>query len=455
MAKTRIKTTPTRMQKEALMASAAVTTTTNIVTEHVFKKRLSVLKKSITAKESIMPIQSTIIVQPTPKRTNSISSTTSTISHTSDGSHCHAESPPPNLSITPTQNNGPTMAELTENAIKTLNAGLLAKSNALALKNRKVYMITEKCDDPANGNSNNKFGSAGSNGHTTGQKRKMYLIMEEKESVRNETEHKEKLIRTENTNKKLTLFTDTANGQLPQKIEKILPEILNCIQAKNGTATSNSNTNSIINPKTELIITEQTTPQLVKEINNKSLLIKHENNERLPLTLPPKKNRTKIITTQIIPVNPQTNAIYQQQQQQQNIANDNWTSVQTVAASAYIPTGNINGFCKTEKSIGATPVIVNASTLMNTTNGHNTLTNGNKIKEIANGNNSSYCSSSSSSNQSTANQLHKNINLSTDFLFLMKMLPKLESIEEPHKNYVKTCIEDIINQYCINHNEEQ
>lgn len=37
MAKTRIKTTPTRMQKEALMASAAVTTSTNIVTEHVFK----------------------------------------------------------------------------------------------------------------------------------------------------------------------------------------------------------------------------------------------------------------------------------------------------------------------------------------------------------------------------------------------------------------------------------
>lgn len=39
MAKTRIKTTPTRMQKEALMASAAVTTTTNIVAEHVFKVR--------------------------------------------------------------------------------------------------------------------------------------------------------------------------------------------------------------------------------------------------------------------------------------------------------------------------------------------------------------------------------------------------------------------------------
>lgn len=37
MAKTRIKTTPTRMQKEALMASAAVTTTTNNVNEHAFK----------------------------------------------------------------------------------------------------------------------------------------------------------------------------------------------------------------------------------------------------------------------------------------------------------------------------------------------------------------------------------------------------------------------------------
>lgn len=390
-----------------------------------------------------MPIQSTIIVQPPPKRTNSISSTTSTISHTSEGAHSCTDSPPPNNSST--QNNGPTMAELTENAIKTLNAGLLAKSNALALKNRKVYMITEKCDDPSNGGNSKGLGLAGVNGTSTGQKRKMYLIMEEKETDKNLLtgggEQAEKLIKTENTNgcKKLTLFTDTTNGQLPQKFEKILPEILSCIQAKKGAAA---------NGKTDLQISEQIEKPMpvLQELPTKTLQLKQENNERLPLTLPPKKNRTKIITTQIIPVNATTanqHAIYQQQQQQaRDNAIDNWCSVSAVAASAYIPT-NTNGYLKPEKSSSATPVIVNASTLMNT-NGSSQL-NGNKLKEQTNG-----ISNGNGCTISATNQLHKNINLSTDFLFLMKMLPKLESIEEPHKNYVKNCIEDIINQYCSN-----
>ncbi|GBP04482.1 hypothetical protein EVAR_72977_1, partial [Eumeta japonica] len=119
-------------------------------------KRISVLKNSLVAKEKSLPIPSTIIVQP-PKRTNSISSTTSTISHTSDGTHSCTDSPPPlNISGTGAQNNGPTMDELTANAIKTLNAGFLAKSNARLLKNRKVYMITEKCDDTTANALNNK-----------------------------------------------------------------------------------------------------------------------------------------------------------------------------------------------------------------------------------------------------------------------------------------------------------
>ncbi|XP_046807198.1 integrator complex subunit 6 homolog [Lucilia cuprina] len=469
MAKTRIKTTPTRMQKEALMASAAVTTTTNIVTEHVFKKRISVLKNSITAKDSTtlttttaaMPLQqSTIIVQP-PKRTNSISSTTSNISHTSDGSHSCAESPPPNISTTPTlqqQSQGPTMAELTENAIKTLNAGLLAKSNALALKNRKVYMITEKCCDDATTNGGHIKGSgtaaAGSfnNGMAPGQKRKMYLIMEEKESDRIVGDQAEKLMKMDNTNnsKKLTLFTDTTNGQLPQKFEKILPEILNCIQAKKGNSNSCAVNNvPAINGKTEIVAVEQNTTN-----SSRSLLKTNENHERLPLTLPPKKNRTKIITTQIIPVNATTqqHAIYQQQQQLQSNGMDNWppTTVHGGVVVTGVPNNlnynnnnNNNGFCKTEKSLGATPVIVNASTLLNN---NNNPTNGLKQSK-ENG--------SSGIGNSSNNQLHKNINLSTDFLFLMKMLPKLESIEEPHKTYVKTCIEDIINQYAANENLEQ
>ncbi|TMW52028.1 hypothetical protein DOY81_002880 [Sarcophaga bullata] len=461
MAKTRIKTTPTRMQKEALMASAAVTTTTNNVTEHVFKKRLSVLKSSsvTTAKEAMPSLQSTIIVQ-TPKRTNSISSATSTISHTSEGggvsggvgggSRSCNESPPPTSSNTPTKSNGPTMAELTENAIKTLNAGLLAKTNALALKNRKVYMITEKSDD-ANGKGNViGSGIAGINGATSGQKRKMYLIMEEKESGRN-TNHSEKLMKTENTNvsKKLTLFTDTTNGQLPQKFEKILPEILNCIQAKKSgsPALVVPPLDVTVNGKNDLTNNELNVKTIVTEVNTKTQL-KTETNERLPLTLPPKKNRTKIITTQIIPVNSTTQAIYQQHntslnlhQQQQSVSNgsDNWLPTASPVACDYVVSNNnVNSYGKFEKS-SVTPVIVKATTLI-TTNGNSSSgssINANGLKSKDNGNVAI----------NTVNQMHKNINLSTDFLFLMKMLPKLESIEEPHKNYVKNCIEEIINQY--------
>lgn len=420
----------------------------------IFQKRLSVLKNSITAKEPItttttaMPIQSTIIVQP-PKRTNSISSTTSTISHTSDSALSCADSPPPNISTANTQNNGPTMDELTESAIKTLNAGLLAKSNALALKNRKVYMITEKCDDAANGGNSNSSGGGGLNGSGAGQKRKMYLIMEEKESEKLHGENAEKLMKAENTNgsKKLTLFTDTTNGQLPQKFEKILPEILNCIQAKKGGGSSGG-TSSVLNGKTEILSSEQnnqclTTAIVSNDVNSKFQL-KTENNERLPLTLPPKKNRTKIITTQIIPVNPTQHAIYQ------GNGIDNWSAsaggvvVSGIPNSGFVTTNSSNGFCKPEKSSGATPVIVNASSLLATNNGNgNIVANGLKIKENV------------ISAKTPVNQLHKNINLSTDFLFLMKMLPKLESIEEPQKTYVKTCIEDIINQYATNQIEEQ
>lgn len=407
----------------------------------ILQKRLSVLKNSSSTtapKETLPTFQSTIIVQP-PKRTNSMSSATSTISHTSDGGggrSCN-ESPPPT-------SNGPTMAELTENAIKTLNAGLLAKSNAMALKNRKVYMITEKCDDSdVRGNATGS-GVSGTNGAVPGQKRKMYLIMEEKESGRN-ANYSEKLMKPDNTNasKKLTLFTDNTNGQLPQKIEKILPEILNCIQAKKGGNTTASLVappqTETINGKKDLHANDLNGKTIVTEVNTKTQM-KTETHERLPLTLPPKKNRTKIITTQIIPVN-STQAIYhqhnvQQQQPQSNGIDNNWMSTSSPVACDYVVSNNNgNSYGKFEKS-SATPVIVNATTLMTTTNGNSGNLNANGLK-----------SKNNVVNVKAANQMHKNINLSTDFLFLMKMLPKLESIEEPHKNYVKNCIEEIINQY--------
>ncbi|XP_073836295.1 bip1 [Musca autumnalis] len=490
MAKTRIKTTPTRMQKEAQTASAAVNSSSNrIATEHVLKKRICALNNSLlTSKEAIPPIQTSIIVQP-PKRTNSISSATSTISHTSDG-HCSStESPPPSSSSshpiscgsastnTPTSNsNGPTMDELTENAIKTLNAGLLAKTNALALKNRKVYMITEKCDDDnssggVNCVSGNSIGGNCASGtvKATGQKRKMYLIMEEKQTNdANGNGLADKFMKSENGSgtKKLTLYADSTNGQLPQKIEKILPEILSCIQAKGSAATANGNglaitvatsggngsgilpstANQDVNGKPTVINDNFHT-------NNNSVRLKTQldNNERLPLTLPPKKNRTKIITTQIIPVtNSNTHNVASTTL---NVSN-NGEQLMILKEPATPPppppphsiisnnmhTAN-SKICKsnyTRSDISsATPVIVNATTLIS--NGLAAAASSSNGLSKENGNKFSATP--------TPPQLHKNINLSTDFLFLMKMLPKLESIAEPHKSYVKACIEDLINQY--------
>lgn len=360
------------------------------------------------------------------------------------------------------------MDELTENAIKTLNAGLLAKTNALALKNRKVYMITEKFDDSLIGGNGHNSGSVGGGNATGGsvkggpQKRKMYLIMEEKETEdKSGAGQTEKCYKSDgsNGNKKLTLFTDTTNGQLPQKIEKILPEILSCIQAKGAANGSNgsgsmgngSNAGSAssvrcvsqeLNGKIQAISSSAPT----SDNENSKIRMKPDtdNNERLPLTLPPKKNRTKIITTQIIPVNnshpyhhhhPLTVPLVQTGSNGNTMTTSELQN-KTISTNGSSFNSSSGSYVRADKS-SATPVIVNATTLIG--NGDLAATvgasngtskeNGNKLNTI------------------TTPQLHKNINLSTDFLFLMKMLPKLESIAEPHKNYVKACIEDVINQY--------
>ncbi|XP_005186682.1 mucin-1 [Musca domestica] len=474
MAKTRIKTTPTRMQKEAQTASAAVNSSSNrIVTEQVLKKRICALNSSMLSTKEALPIQTSIIVQPPPKRTNSISSATSTISHSSDG-HCSSsiESPPPSLpssssaTTPPTSNsNGPTMDELTENAIKTLNAGLLAKTNALALKNRKVYMITEKCDDSGadgvtgNGGANCASGNGAGGNCAPGQKRKMYLIMEEKQT---DDVHgnglADKFMKSENGGgtKKLTLFADSTNGQLPQKIEKILPEILSCIQAKGTAATTNGNGLAITLANTNGAIASTANqdtngkPTVINDnLNTNNIRLKTQvdnNNERLPLTLPPKKNRTKIITTQIIPVNNNSSNSNSSHPITSTLSVSNNNNEQllvlkephSLVSSSLHSGGNSKlNFTRSDNS-SATPVIVNANTLLS--NGIAASTNG-----VSKENGNKYCATTISSSVPT--QLHKNINLSTDFLFLMKMLPKLESIAEPHKTYVKACIEDLINQY--------
>uniref|UniRef100_A0A1B0FAV4 BESS domain-containing protein n=1 Tax=Glossina morsitans morsitans TaxID=37546 RepID=A0A1B0FAV4_GLOMM len=423
MAKTRIKTTPTRMQKDALMASAAVATVAQGTTEIAVKKRLLQLSHK-NSNVDAMPSGSTIIVQ-APKRTNSMSSATSTISHISD-IQSGSESPIPQiakLKATITTNaDEPTMAELTESAIKTLNEGLQSRSNGRgALKNRKVFMITEKCNDTS------KHGDAnGSNG----QKRKMYLIMEEN------SESSEKLKRTDNIGgcKKLTLVADKSDGQLPQQFEKILPEILNCIQAK---GVSNNSGVEVVRSSETLMDSGHITEKLPASSNviinddnqfeNPNVIViksdaKTTYNERLPLTLPPKKNRTKIINTQIIPIQQQSS------EELTNISNSIVSAHHSYENNDLTQhhTGQQISYQKSFiESTGATPVIVTAS------NNNSLLTNGDNGLKV---------------HESNTVIPHKNINLSPDFLFLMKMLPKLESIPEPQKIHVKSCIEQILTQ---------
>uniref|UniRef100_A0A034V5D7 Uncharacterized protein n=1 Tax=Bactrocera dorsalis TaxID=27457 RepID=A0A034V5D7_BACDO len=329
MAKTRIKTTPTRLQKDALMASAGTVTAAAAITKPVLttyqtaaptddvKKRL---RNSALLPKPMQSGTSTIIVT-APKRTNSISSIASSISQISDA-HSDTESPPP-PSVASTTTTKSTKSLLTANttsqAPRTLNS-LLCKPTPThsAPRNRKVFMITEKSDEPHGAETS----TAATAGATPGQKRKMYLIMEENSCAEDGEEDE-----GAGGSKKLTLFADKADsGTLTEKFEKILPEILNRIQAKDTsgagpvlaplTAMSTpaptptptpTVTSKLLNGSTNLNVIksepiqhqqqQQSHFQLKQEHNNKAPT--EANNERLPITLPPKKNRTKIITTHL------------------------------------------------------------------------------------------------------------------------------------------------------------
>ncbi|CAD7002357.1 unnamed protein product [Ceratitis capitata] len=602
MAKTRIKTTPTRMQKDALMASAATataaiskpvvaTTCHTVAPLDDVKKRLRHSTAPPKLSQNISGGTSTIIVT-APKRTNSISSITSTISQISD-MNSDTESPPPPIvlttSTTPTLTAASTTAtkstrsllnttHVTAQAPRTLNSLLCKPSinntttastnqHPAALRNRKVFMITEKTDEFAGVEAST---STAASGLTTGQKRKMYLIMEENscgaedggeeygEGEDTISRDAQKYLKRENGliagaggTKKLTLFADKADsGTLTEKFEKILPEILNRIQAKetNGVggggggggvggavlaydaplhATTTTVTSKLLNGSVNLNIIkseplsqqqqqqqhkqqqQQTQLQLKQEpFSNRKTTDEKPANERLPITLPPKKNRTKIITTNYNGnsfannfsdnFNKTTNNVWGNfGNSSNNNANNNNSTQQKIAA----PPGQV------KQISAATPVIVSAVTLNARQHHQNdnssNKNNNNSTNHTHNGNNNNNSNSSSSTceikrltgkatnnnnvnsnntiNTTTttattppnntniryvshanggSNQVggvvttmaqvelvpQKNINLSTDFHFLIKMLPKLESIPEPHKNNVKNCIEKIITQ---------
>ncbi|XP_050335399.1 homeobox protein 5 isoform X2 [Bactrocera neohumeralis] len=490
MAKTRIKTTPTRLQKDALMASAGTVTAAAAITKPVLttyqtaastddvKKRL---RHSALLPKPMQSGTSTIIVT-APKRTNSISSIASSISQISDA-HSDTESPPP-PSVASTTTTKSTKSLLTTNttsqAPRTLNS-LLCKPTPThsAPRNRKVFMITEKSDEPHGAETS----STATAGATTGQKRKMYLIMEENSCAEDGEEDE-----GAGGSKKLTLFADKADsGTLTEKFEKILPEILNRIQAKDTsgaapvlaplTATSTpapaptpTVTSKLLNGSTNLNVIksepmqhqqqQQSHFQLKQEHNNKAPT--EANNERLPITLPPKKNRTKIITTHL------QNAAYNGAHFTDN-ANSVWGNYNNNSSGSNNHNNNssqkIGAQCHIKQISAATPVIVSAVT-MNARHNNNSNNNSHannttsEIKRFApkqsnnisttNNTNIRYASNCNGQAVTSMAQVElvpqKNINLSTDFHFLIKMLPKLESIPEPHKNNVKNCIEKIITQ---------
>ncbi|XP_049314611.1 probable serine/threonine-protein kinase tsuA isoform X2 [Bactrocera dorsalis] len=491
MAKTRIKTTPTRLQKDALMASAGTVTAAAAITKPVLttyptaaptddvKKRL---RNSALLPKPMQSGTSTIIVT-APKRTNSISSIASSISQISDA-HSDTESPPP-PSVASTTTTKSTKSLLTANptsqAPRTLNS-LLCKPTPThsAPRNRKVFMITEKSDEPHGAETS----TAATAGATPGQKRKMYLIMEENSCAEDGEEDE-----GAGGSKKLTLFADKADsGTLTEKFEKILPEILNRIQAKDTSGAgpvlapltamstpaptpTTTVTSKLLNGSTNLNVIksepiqhqqqQQSHFQLKQEHNNKAPT--EANNERLPITLPPKKNRTKIITTHLqnsayngANFTDNANSVWGNYNNNNNSGSNNYNNNSSQKISAQ---------CHIKQISAATPVIVSAVTMNachnNNSNNNSHATNTtSEIKRFAtkqsnnisttNNTNIRYASNCNGQAVTSMAQVElvpqKNINLSTDFHFLIKMLPKLESIPEPHKNNVKNCIEKIITQ---------
>ncbi|XP_017492485.1 PREDICTED: putative uncharacterized protein DDB_G0285119 [Rhagoletis zephyria] len=529
MAKTRIKTTPMRLKKDALMATTARTAaaitksdTTTATTCHIAaplndaKKRFrqsAVLANSVHSGGG----SSTIIVT-APKRTNSISSVASSISQISDA-NSDTESPPPQtaLKMSTTTTTTTTAAATTKSLLtshissqappRTLNSLLCKHTNAIStLRNRKVFMITEKSDEPKGAETST---TAAGGGATSGQKRKMYLIMEENscpedcpggtEEGGNLANDGQNYVKRENGlivgaaggSKKLTLFADKADsGVLTEEFEKILPEILNRIQAKDTSAApmvanvtppppppppAPVATSKLLNGITanlNIVKSEPVQPQPQPQQQQQHNLKKttEETNERLPITLPPKKNRTKIISTNS---SSSTNNI---SQNGSNIVvnpfSDNFNSGTGSIWGNFSNSNNnkqqhkIGTQCQIKQISAATPVIVSAPVNVAARNNNNNHSNNDSapvikrfaphnINHNANNNNTniSYASNASQANgQATTSMAqvelvpHKNINLSTDFHFLIKMLPKLESIPEPHKNNVKNCIERIITQ---------
>ncbi|KAM8710394.1 hypothetical protein ACLKA7_017077 [Drosophila subpalustris] len=340
MAKTRIKTTPLRggntIKHNVTTAAAAeveaATTTTRIhsaAAATTFGKPMAdsttielidscsgdsqkhtKQKQSVT---TITPVPVPVAVPiPIPQRSHSICSSSSVSSINSD-----YEASMPLSALVDAQGHN-SMAKTT--------------SNGLA-KKRKLYLITEKSDEK-NGN-----------GAINGQKRKMFVVVEQEKDT---------------AAKKLMIVTDKSKANLTQHLEKFLPEILSCIQDKEQAQAKAKG-----HPTIKLEATTATTTTTTS--------IAHKPH----ITLPPKKNPTNFVKLE--------------------------TGVTLPSSVSILP---------------VEPVKV-------------------KEKETA---------KETETEIQTETETETNINLSPDFRFLMKILPKLEQLPEPHKQNVKRSIQIFVEE---------
>ncbi|XP_023176283.1 uncharacterized protein LOC111603057 isoform X2 [Drosophila hydei] len=187
MAKTRIKTTPLRLNKpNKITTTAATTTTTTVATsaKPMADSTTIELVDSSSGNSLKQPMQekSVTTITPVPQRSHSICSSSSVSSDVHSISSDYEASMPLSALVDAHAHNG----------------------NGLA-KKRKLYLITEKSDEK--------------NGNTlpNGQKRKMFVVVEQEKDT---------------AAKKLMIVTDKPQANLTQHLEKFLPEILSCIQGK-------------------------------------------------------------------------------------------------------------------------------------------------------------------------------------------------------------------------------
>lgn len=265
--------------------------------------------------------KSVTTITPVPQRSHSICSSSSVSSDVQSSSSDYEASMP--------------LSALVDTHVKQ---GSTAKGVNGLVKKRKLYLITEKSDE-----------KNGSSGVGAGQKRKMFVVVEQEKDT---------------AAKKLMIVTDKPQANLTQHLEKFLPEILNCIQDKEQ-AQMQSQGQAQAKSKLQVVKQEPVHPAKLQIVPPPAHKLPHKPH----ITLPPKKNPTNFVKVEGVP-------------------------------GQHLPA-----------SVSVLPVEPS-------------------VKE----------------SPPQASETETNINLSPDFRFLMKILPKLEQLPEPHKQHVKRSIQIFVEE---------